>query len=150
MQLHVASVDLKPAFDKVSPPSLSKAMEDFAIHPTPATAMLREQLGGKNDICFQETNRRHRFRQVHQTGRMGEPRLVKLGDEVLAETTVLEVQEAKSVVSDQEWTWRWWAAWSHVWFQVKGHVAQAPTSGQVLFAVSCSDGLVLGDQSRCR
>ena len=29
-------------------------MKDFATHPTLATAMLREQLGGKNDVSFLE------------------------------------------------------------------------------------------------
>ena len=55
MQLPVASLDLKQAFDKVLPQFLSKAMKDFGIHSTLPTAMLREQLGGKNDICFLET-----------------------------------------------------------------------------------------------
>ena len=40
---------------------------------------------------------RHRFRQVHQTGGKDIPAFAQHGDEVLAETTVL-----------QEWTWRRW------------------------------------------
>ena len=55
VQLPVVSLDLKQAFDKVLPQFLGKAMKDFWMHPTLATAMLREQLGGKNDISFQET-----------------------------------------------------------------------------------------------
>ena len=96
MQLHVASLDLKWAFDKASPPLLSEAMKDFSIHPTLATAMLREQLGGKNHICFQER---------HSDGN-GVDRSIK--QEGWEKTTVLEVQEANSVVSDQERTWRCW------------------------------------------
>ena len=30
-------------------------MKDLAVHATLATAMLRDQLGSKNDTCFQDT-----------------------------------------------------------------------------------------------
>ena len=78
MQLHVASLDLGRAFDRVWPPLLNKVLKDFATHPTLATAMPREQLGGKND----STDRRHRFRHVHQTERKGEPSLQKTGYQI--------------------------------------------------------------------
>ena len=43
------------AFDNVSPKSLSMIMKEMDIVPLLAGAILREQIGGKIDICFQET-----------------------------------------------------------------------------------------------
>ena len=49
------SLDVKQAFDNVSPLSLSLVMKEMGIAPVLAGAILREQIGGKYDICFQET-----------------------------------------------------------------------------------------------
>ena len=46
MQRHVASLDLKQAFDRVIPKLLYDALVDSATHPTLAMALLREQVGG--------------------------------------------------------------------------------------------------------
>ena len=54
MQLHVASSDLKQAFDRVTPQLLYDAMMDSATHPTFAMSLLREQVGGWNMVNFQE------------------------------------------------------------------------------------------------
>ena len=48
------SMDVKPAFDDVSPESLSLAMKEMGIAPMLAGAILRAQIGGRYDICFQE------------------------------------------------------------------------------------------------
>ena len=49
------SLDVKQAFRNVSPENLSLVMKDMKIAPVLAEAILREQIGGKYDICFQET-----------------------------------------------------------------------------------------------
>ena len=46
---------MKQAFDNVPPWNLSLVMKDMNIAPILAGAILREQIGGKYDICFQET-----------------------------------------------------------------------------------------------
>ena len=53
--LVVCSVDVKQVFDNVSPASLSLIMKEMDIAPMLAGAILREQIGGRYDICFQET-----------------------------------------------------------------------------------------------
>ena len=50
-----SSMDVKQAFDKVSPESLSLVMKDMNIAPVLAEGIMREQIGGKYDNCFQET-----------------------------------------------------------------------------------------------
>ena len=49
------SLDVKQAFGNVSPENLSLVMKELKIVPVLAEAILREQIGGKYDICFQET-----------------------------------------------------------------------------------------------
>ena len=49
------SMDVKQAFDNVSPENLSLVMKEMDIAPVLAEAILREQIGGNYDICFQET-----------------------------------------------------------------------------------------------
>ena len=49
------SMDVKQAFDNVSPVSLSLVMREMGSTPILAGAILREQIGGRYDICFQET-----------------------------------------------------------------------------------------------
>ena len=49
------SLDVKQAFDNVSPEKLSWVMKEMGIDPNLARAILREQTGGKHDINFQET-----------------------------------------------------------------------------------------------
>ena len=49
------SLDVKQAFDNVSPLNLSLFMKEMDIAPILAEAILREQIGGRYDICFQET-----------------------------------------------------------------------------------------------
>ena len=49
------SLDVKQAFDKVSPENLSLVMTEMGIDPILARAILREQISGNYDICFQET-----------------------------------------------------------------------------------------------
>ena len=49
------SMDVKQAFDNVSPENLNLVMKDMKIVPVLAEAILRKQIGGKYDICFQET-----------------------------------------------------------------------------------------------
>ena len=46
---------MKQAFDNVSPLNLSLVMREIGIAPVLAGAILREQIGGKYDNCFQET-----------------------------------------------------------------------------------------------
>ena len=46
---------MKQALDNVSTLSLSLVMKEMGIAPVLAGAILREQIGGKYDICFQET-----------------------------------------------------------------------------------------------
>ena len=53
MQLHEASLDLKQAFDRVTPQLLYDAMVDSTTHRTQATALLREQVRGRNMVSFQ-------------------------------------------------------------------------------------------------
>ena len=48
-------LDVKQAFDNVSPLNLSLVMKEIGIALVLAGAILREQIGGKCDICFQET-----------------------------------------------------------------------------------------------
>ena len=48
-------MDVKQAFDNVSPESVSLFMKEMDIAPMPAGTILREQIGGRYDICFQET-----------------------------------------------------------------------------------------------
>ena len=47
---------MKQAFDNVSPLNLSLVMKEMNIAPTLAGAILREQIGGKYDVCCQETS----------------------------------------------------------------------------------------------
>ena len=50
------SLDVKQAFDNLSPENLSLVMKDMKnCSCAGAEAILREQIGGKCDICFQET-----------------------------------------------------------------------------------------------
>ena len=49
------SMHLKQAFDIVSSKNLSMVMKEMDIAPVLGGAILREQIGGKYDICFQET-----------------------------------------------------------------------------------------------
>ena len=49
------SLDVKQAFDTVSPENLSLVMKDMDIVPLLAGAILRDQMGDKYDICSQET-----------------------------------------------------------------------------------------------
>ena len=49
------SMDVKQAFDNVSPENLSLVMKEMDIAPVLAGEILREQIGGNYDICFQET-----------------------------------------------------------------------------------------------
>ena len=49
------SLHVKQAFDNVSPENLSLVMKEIKIAPVLAEAILREQIGGKYDVCFQET-----------------------------------------------------------------------------------------------
>ena len=49
------SMDVKQSFDNVSPEYLSLVMKEMNIAPVLIEAILREQIGGKYDICFQET-----------------------------------------------------------------------------------------------
>ena len=53
--LVVCSMDVKHAFDNVSPESLSLIMEEMDTAPMLAGAILRGQIGGIYDIFFQET-----------------------------------------------------------------------------------------------
>ena len=48
-------MDVKQAFDNVSPENLSLVMKGMNIALVFAGAILREQIGGKYDICFPET-----------------------------------------------------------------------------------------------
>ena len=48
-------MDVKQAFDHVSPENLSLVMKDVDIAPVLAGAILWEHIGGKYDICLQET-----------------------------------------------------------------------------------------------
>ena len=50
--LVACSVDVKQAFDNVSPESLSLIMKEMDIALMLAGAILREQIGGRYDICF--------------------------------------------------------------------------------------------------
>ena len=58
------SLDVKEAFDNVSLENLSLVKKEMKIAPVLAEAILREQIGGTDDICFQETKF---FLEVHQT-----------------------------------------------------------------------------------
>ena len=49
------STDVKQAFDNVSLVSFSLVMKEMDITPILAAAILREQIGGRYDICFPET-----------------------------------------------------------------------------------------------
>ena len=53
--LITCSMDVKQAFDHVSPENLSLVMKEMDIASVLAGSFLREQIGGKYDICFQET-----------------------------------------------------------------------------------------------
>ena len=45
---------MRQSFDNVSPLNLSQVMKEMTIAPCLAGAILREQIGDKYDICFQE------------------------------------------------------------------------------------------------
>ena len=49
------SLDVKQAFDIVTPGNLSLRMKEMGIARMLAGAIVREQSGGRYDICFQET-----------------------------------------------------------------------------------------------
>ena len=49
------SMDVKQAFDNVSLVGLSLVVKEMDITPFLVAAILREQIGGRYDICFQET-----------------------------------------------------------------------------------------------
>ena len=76
------SLDVKQAFDNVSPENLRLVKKEMKIAPVLAEAILTEQIGGKDDICFQETRIFWKsIQQVHQTRRKGESLLVQPDDE---------------------------------------------------------------------
>ena len=54
MVLHVATLNLKQALDRVTQESLPDAMLDSLVLPTLAAALLKEQIGGRNTSCFQD------------------------------------------------------------------------------------------------
>ena len=82
MQLHVASLDLKLAFDRPTTKLLYDAMVDSVTHPTLSMALLREQVGGRNMAW--DHGRRSELRQVHQARRERQSYLVQHGDALLA------------------------------------------------------------------
>ena len=51
-QLHVASLDMHDAFERVTPQLLFGSLAS-ATYPALAMAVLREQVGGRNIECFQ-------------------------------------------------------------------------------------------------
>ena len=53
---HAASPDAEQAFGNVTPTIQSETMRDFKRNATLASGMLREQIGGKWDVYFQETS----------------------------------------------------------------------------------------------
>ena len=55
LSIFVASVDAKQAFDNVTLVSLSQAKKELWMSAIWAEAIPRKQIGGKCDICFQET-----------------------------------------------------------------------------------------------
>ena len=52
LRVITCSLDVKQAFDNVSSENLSLVMKDMKIAPVLAEAILREQAGGKCDICY--------------------------------------------------------------------------------------------------
>ena len=67
-------MDLKQAFDSVSPDSLSLVMKDLDIAPMLAEAIMTEQIGGRYDKCFQETRVSGRpFDKTIKQGGKGSP-----------------------------------------------------------------------------
>ena len=52
--LMACSMDVKQAFDNVSPESLSLTMKEMDIAPMLGVSILRDLIGGRYDICFQE------------------------------------------------------------------------------------------------
>ena len=51
------SLDVKQASDNVTPENLSLMMKEMGIAPMLAGAILREQIGGRYDICLQQARR---------------------------------------------------------------------------------------------
>ena len=51
----VACMDVKQAFDNVISVNVVSGMKELGVDATSAEAILGEQVGGKSDICFQET-----------------------------------------------------------------------------------------------
>ena len=47
------SIDVKRAFENISPESLNMVMKEMDMTPMLAGAILWEQSGGRYDICFQ-------------------------------------------------------------------------------------------------
>ena len=50
-----SATDVKQSFDNVSPLNLSLVMKEMSIAPILAGAVVKEQIRGRYDICFQET-----------------------------------------------------------------------------------------------
>ena len=53
--LMATEMDVKQTFDNITLVSLNLVMKEMGITFILAAAILREQIGGRYDICFQET-----------------------------------------------------------------------------------------------
>ena len=96
---HIAcSMDVKQAFDHVSPEALSLAMKEMDIAPMFAGAIMREQIGARYDICFQET-RVSEIKSINQ-GWKESPCLSR--DEEFVQTLTGENKECKGGNQDED------------------------------------------------
>ena len=68
--LVACSMDVKQDFDIVSPESLRLTIKETDIAPMLAGAILSEQLGGRYDICFQETRVTSQSSRVEKIARL--------------------------------------------------------------------------------
>ena len=79
---------MRQSSDNVSPLNLSQVMKEMKIAPCLAGAILKEQIGDKYDISFQEARISDiPLRQVHQVRRKEKSLLVQLDDEEYFENT---------------------------------------------------------------
>ena len=87
MRLRAASLDLKLAFDRVTPKLLYDALVDSATRPALAMALLCGKVGGCNVVSFQgiTVDDLGFDRSIKQGGR--ESYLVRHGDALFAETS---------------------------------------------------------------
>ena len=97
------SLDVKQAFDNVSQENLSLVMKEMEIAPALAGAILREQKGGKYDMCFRETRISHvPFCKSIKQGGKESPSLFNLMTRSVFHNIARKVADVADVYQDKE------------------------------------------------